>query len=27
VNSAAFLNQWNTDGGRRRIQISARFTF
>lgn len=27
VNSAAFLNQWNTDGGRRRIQVSARITF
>ena len=27
VNSAAFLNQWNTDGGRRRIQLSARFQF
>jgi hypothetical protein len=27
VNSAAFLNQWNTDGGRRKIQISARFQF
>jgi hypothetical protein len=27
VNSAGFLNQWNTDGGRRRIQISARIVF
>lgn len=27
INSAAFLNQWNTDGGRRRIQLSLRFTF
>ncbi len=27
VNSAGFLNQWNTDGGRRRIQVSARITF
>lgn len=27
VNSAAFLNQWNTDGGRRRIQISMRLQF
>jgi len=27
VNSAAFLNQWNTDGGRRRIQIGARLVF
>jgi hypothetical protein len=27
VNSAAFLNQWNTNGGRRRIQLSARVTF
>ncbi|HBY58609.1 MAG TPA: hypothetical protein DEH78_02225, partial [Solibacterales bacterium] len=27
INSAAFLNQWNTDGGRRRIQIGTRFTF
>ncbi|MBL8292173.1 MAG: TonB-dependent receptor [Bryobacterales bacterium] len=27
VNSAAFLNQWNTDGGRRRIQIGARIVF
>ncbi len=27
INSAAFLNQWNSDGGRRRVQISLRFTF
>lgn len=27
VNSAAFLNQWNTDGGRRRIQLGARIVF
>ncbi|MDX2150880.1 MAG: TonB-dependent receptor [Bryobacteraceae bacterium] len=27
INSAAFLNQWNTDGGRRRIQIGTRFVF
>ncbi len=27
INSAAFLNQWNTDGGRRRIQIGARLVF
>ena len=27
INSAAFLNQWNTDGGRRRIQISLRLQF
>lgn len=27
INSAAFLNQWNTDGGRRKIQIGARIVF
>jgi len=27
INSAAFLNQWNTDGGRRRIQVSFRVQF
>jgi hypothetical protein len=27
INSAAFLNQWNTDGGRRRIQVGARIVF
>jgi hypothetical protein len=27
INSAAFLNQWNTDGGRRRIQLGARIVF
>lgn len=27
INSAAFLNQWNSDGGRRRIQLSLRFQF
>jgi hypothetical protein len=27
VNSAGFLNQWNTDGGRRRVQLSARLLF
>lgn len=27
INSAAFLNQWNTFGGRRRIQLGARITF
>ncbi|HEY3441711.1 MAG TPA: TonB-dependent receptor [Paludibaculum sp.] len=27
INSAAFLNQWNTDGGRRRIQVSLRLQF
>jgi hypothetical protein len=27
VNSAGFLNQWNTDGGRRRVQLSARIAF
>ncbi len=27
ISSAGFLNQWNTDGGRRRIQLSARFQF
>lgn len=27
INSAAFLNQWNSDGGRRRIQFSFRLQF
>lgn len=27
ITSAAFLNQWNTDGGRRRIQVSLRLQF
>ena len=27
VSSTAFLNHWNTDGGRRRIQIGARLVF
>lgn len=27
ITSAGFLNQWNTDGGRRRIQLSLRFQF
>ncbi len=27
INSAAFLNQWNTDGGRRKIQLGMRLTF
>ena len=27
VNSANFLNQWGQDGGNRRIQVSARYTF
>ncbi|MBL8228932.1 MAG: TonB-dependent receptor [Bryobacterales bacterium] len=27
VNSTAFLNHWNTDGGRRRIQLGARIVF
>jgi hypothetical protein len=27
VNSTNFLNQWGTDGGRRAIWVSARFTF
>jgi hypothetical protein len=27
INSAGFMNQWNTDGGRRRIQVALRVTF
>jgi hypothetical protein len=27
VNSGAFLNQWTTDGGRRRIILGARLVF
>jgi len=27
INSGNFLNQWGTDGGRRRIQVALRFTF
>lgn len=27
INSAAFMNQWNTDGGRRRVQVAARLIF
>ena len=27
INSASFLNQWGTDGGRRRIQMALRFIF
>ena len=27
INSGNFLNQWGTDGGRRRIQLALRFTF
>lgn len=27
INSAGFMNQWNTDGGRRRIQVALRLMF